>query len=269
MQNRLSAPVLLDQKQFPGPIRADAERYTQVYQPHNFLHYHDCLEIGLCETGSGVEFIGGEIYSFSPGTLTVIPRGCVHDSHIIMKDPADPPSQWRFVFADPEALGLSAGGIRGTVLDQTELRMLFELLFQELEERQPGYETAGTALLQAFLQKLARFSPTQPPTAPDRQLLPALNLITQSYGRDLTVELMAAQCGLSVSHFRRQFRRAMGSSPLEYLNNLRISVAHHLLRTTQLSVLAISEEVGFRSLSSFNRLFKRVYDVSPRQVRKC
>ena len=102
-----------------------------------------------------------------------------------------------------------------------------------------------------------------------RQLLPALNLITQAYDRDLTVEKLAAQCGLSVSHFRRQFRRAMGSSPLEYLNDLRISVAHHLLRTTQLPVLAISEEVGFRSLSSFNRLFKRTYGMSPRQVRKC
>lgn len=269
MQNRSSNPVLLDQKQFPGPIRAGAERYTQVYQAHNPLHYHDCLEIGLCETGSGVEFIGGEVYSFCPGTLTVIPRGCVHDSHIIMKDPTELPSQWRFVFVDPEALGLSAGGIRGTALEQAELRMLFELLFQELEERLPGYETAGAALLQAFLQKLARLSPAESPAVPDRQLLPALNLITQAYDRDLTVEKLAAQCGLSVSHFRRQFRRAMGSSPLEYLNDLRISVAHHLLRTTQLPVLAISEEVGFRSLSSFNRLFKRTYGMSPRQVRKC
>ena len=94
-----------------------------------------------------------------------------------------------------------------------------------------------------------------------------MNYIAQNYNQDITIEELAKYCNMSVSHFRKQFREAAGTSPLEYLNNLRISVARHLLRTTKEPVLAISEAVGFRTLSSFNRLFKRIYGISPREAR--
>jgi AraC-like DNA-binding protein len=55
--------------------------------------------------------------------------------------------------------------------------------------------------------------------------------------------------------------------PQQYLIHVRLSMAEHLLRTTHKQILAISEEVGFRTLSSFNRLFKKQYGYSPRALR--
>ena len=60
----------------------------------------------------------------------------------------------------------------------------------------------------------------------------------------------------------------MGTSPLDFVNNTRISKACHLLGSTEDSVLNISETVGFRSVSSFNRYFVKIIPVATRDYRK-
>ena len=73
---------------------------------------------------------------------------------------------------------------------------------------------------------------------------------------------------MSVSYFRKVFSESVGMNPQQYIIHVRLSMAEHLLRTTNKSILEISQDVGFRSISSFNRLFLRAYGCSPRQFRK-
>lgn len=60
----------------------------------------------------------------------------------------------------------------------------------------------------------------------------------------------------------------MGTSPLDYVNNTRILKSCILLRSTEHSILDISEMVGFHSVSSFNRYFAKLMQMSPREYRK-
>lgn len=271
MQNRFLEDVVLDCKQFPEDFHAKAEHYTQTYQTDNPLHYHNCMEIGMCVSGSGVEFICDDVYPFYSNSLTIIHRGCIHDSHIVLKDPLDSPSEWIFVFVDLDALGINFNCKTSTVLNDPEMTRLFLLMFDELDQMTEGYQSVFLHLLRAFLLKLGRILPVE--NAPGEriptndQILYTINYIAQNYNQDITVVELAKCCNMSISSFRKQFKETTGTSPLEYLNNLRISVAHHLLCTTEQSILSISEAVGFRSLSSFNRLFKRTYGFSPRQAR--
>ena len=85
---------------------------------------------------------------------------------------------------------------------------------------------------------------------------------------DFPMENLAPLCHMSPTHFRRTFHAIMGYGALEYLNRTRIARATVLLRTTELPVLAISEEVGFHSVSSFNRQFLDIEGVTPLQYRK-
>ena len=271
MQNRFKDDVVLDRKIFPEDFHASAEHYTQTYQKENPLHYHNCLEIGMCVSGSGVEFIADDIHPFYGNTLTVIQRGCIHDAHIVLKDPEDTSSEWVFVFADLDALGISFNCKKSTALNDPEMTRLFLLMFDELDQKHEGYQSVFLHLLRAFLLKLRRILPVE--AVPEEylptndQIVLAINYIAQNYNQDITVGELAKCCNMSVSNFRKQFKEVVGTSPLEYLNNLRISVAYHLLCTTEQPILSVSEDVGFQSLSSFNRLFKRIYGLSPRQAR--
>ena len=271
MQNRFLDDIVLDNKIFPDDFRAEAEYYTQTNQSESILHYHNCMEIGMCVKGSGVEFIADDVQPFYNNTLTVIQKGCIHDAHIVLKNLEDPASEWIFVFADLEALGISFNCKKSAMLNDPEMTRLFLLMFAELDQRSDGYQDIFLHLLKAFLLKLGRILPVEP--APEEivltndQMAFAMNYMAQNYNQDITIGELAKYCNMSVSNFRKQFKEAAGTSPLEYLNNLRISVARHLLRTTEEPILAISGAVGFRSLSSFNRLFKRIYGISPRQAR--
>ena len=60
----------------------------------------------------------------------------------------------------------------------------------------------------------------------------------------------------------------MYHAPLDYVNNTRILKSCILLRSTEHSILDISEMVGFHSVSSFNRYFIKLMQMSPREYRK-
>ena len=96
----------------------------------------------------------------------------------------------------------------------------------------------------------------------------ALNYIENYFDQTLTIEQLAEQCHLSATHFRRTFHDIIGMPPLEYLNITRIMKACVLLRSTQDTILSIAEQTGFQSISSFNRLFGRIMQMSPREYRK-
>jgi len=99
-------------------------------------------------------------------------------------------------------------------------------------------------------------------------IAPALDYIEDNYAQQFTINDLADLCHWSPTHFRRVFHDIMGTSPLDFVNNTRITKACMMLRTTEDSILNISENVGFRSVSSFNRYFIKKMEMSPRDYRK-
>ena len=78
---------------------------------------------------------------------------------------------------------------------------------------------------------------------------------------------MARAAGLSRAHFSREFRRAFGESPHQYLLTRRLERAAALLRMTDRSVADICFSVGLQSVGSFTTSFTRTYGVSPTAYR--
>ncbi|WP_414705244.1 helix-turn-helix domain-containing protein [Pseudobacteroides sp.] len=65
----------------------------------------------------------------------------------------------------------------------------------------------------------------------------------------------------------RVFKQFLNMTPTEYINNLRLKYAKHLLLTTKISVIDISLEAGFDNLSHFYHLFKEQMKTPPTQLR--
>src|SRR3954462_1143682 len=102
---------------------------------------------------------------------------------------------------------------------------------------------------------------------PARHLLRARDLADARYFEPLGVDDLARAARLSPAHFSREFRRAFGESPHEYLLTRRLERAAALLRTTDRSVADICFSVGLQSVGSFTTSFTRTYGLSPTAYR--
>ena len=85
---------------------------------------------------------------------------------------------------------------------------------------------------------------------------------------DFSVSALSEKFGISEVHLRRILKSAVGTSPIRYVNSLRIEKAKTLLSESSLKVSDISAEVGFSDSFYFSRLFKKETGVSPASFRK-
>ena len=98
---------------------------------------------------------------------------------------------------------------------------------------------------------------------PARHLLRAKDLIDARYRDPLDVPALARAAHLSPAHFSREFRKAFGETPHQYLLTRRLERAAALLRTTDRTVSEICFTVGLQSVGSFTSSFGRAYGCSP------
>ena len=105
------------------------------------------------------------------------------------------------------------------------------------------------------------------PLHPARHLLRARDLADARYREPLDVAQLARAARLSQAHFSREFRRAFGETPHQYLLTRRLERAAALLRNTDRSVADICFTVGLSSVGSFTTSFGRAFGLSPTAYR--
>lgn len=93
------------------------------------------------------------------------------------------------------------------------------------------------------------------------------NYIYRNFKNKLSLDNIAQAVFLSKYHLLHVFKKALGVTPYEYIQQLRIDDAKHLLNTTNKTISEIAFEVGFESISQFNRAFKKITTTSPTQYK--
>ena len=79
---------------------------------------------------------------------------------------------------------------------------------------------------------------------------------------------VARRLGMPVNAFIRRFQAGTGSTPYQYLTNLRYTRAARLLEEGELSIDDICETVGVKDRFHFSRMFKRLHGLSPAAYRQ-
>lgn len=94
-----------------------------------------------------------------------------------------------------------------------------------------------------------------------------MEYISKNYAEDITLDSIARVAGFSKYYFSRLFTKYTGTPFSQYLLHKRITVAAQLLCNTQLSIVQVSMQSGFSSLSTFNRTFKEAHGCTPTEYR--
>ena len=95
-----------------------------------------------------------------------------------------------------------------------------------------------------------------------------IELFRDQLDRTPRLASLAHECGLSVSHFARSFRRSFGTSVHRYLIFQRVEMAKSLLSTTDRSLPEVALQVGFSDQAALNRTFKTVVGTPPGKWRR-
>ena len=101
----------------------------------------------------------------------------------------------------------------------------------------------------------------------DPQIAAMQEWIADNYAHPTPVAAMVEMSLLPERSFKRRFTQATGFTPLEYVHALRIEEAKQILETTDLSIDAVADEVGYEDASFFRRLFRRKVGLSPNAYR--
>ena len=103
----------------------------------------------------------------------------------------------------------------------------------------------------------------------DKNLLYKIfKFVELNYNGDCSLHSLSESTGFSYSYLSRYFKKIVGVSLNDYINQYRISNACYLLDNTYCSVLQCAMDCGYKSLRSFNRNFMELLSVSPMQYRK-
>ena len=95
-----------------------------------------------------------------------------------------------------------------------------------------------------------------------------LNYIANHYAEDISLEALAKSGNVGKSECLRCFKASLQTTPYKYLIEYRLSKAAELLKTTDLPIGVISENVGFHQVSHFGKCFKEKTGYSPKDYRK-
>ncbi|MCZ7644318.1 MAG: helix-turn-helix transcriptional regulator [Planctomycetota bacterium] len=183
------------------------------------------------------------------------------------------------------AASLLGGGIpehyAGLAKDDEEFKRLVAQYHQEARVRRPGVRMRVGALAVELLVHLARRCVA---TGPERQLdrgraatierlAPrhyverARVIMHANYRAGQSLEGIAEQVGLSVTHLHRLFVAELGQPPMQYLRQYRLRRAAEWLAQTERPVGEIAQGVGFGSAERFSKAFREYFKQSPRHYR--
>ena len=240
-------------------------------------HIHNYYEVFHMQSGGCRFFLQDSIYILEPGDFLVIHPG---DYHLSKYDAGEQHNDRFIVYfdikkIDPRVLPYLETifpAVMFTILPEKkeELYRRHDEMLQLFHKKDDFSDLCLDFVFQSYLLFLSRSCTVKnrAVTESESALEQAAQYMKAHYAEEIDLETISSIAGFSPSYFSRKFKELTGSGFRDYLNHIRLQEASHMLRSSNKSILEISQECGFTSSNYFGDLFHSVFGASPREYRK-
>lgn len=245
-------------------------------------HWHQHLEVIYMLKGGMTITTNNDIFTLDQNDMFLVNSGEVHMTQVSRQStivllqvpyaflktsiPEMETSQFLSYFSN-ETLG--------NIDSYKKIKQYLEDLNTIYDEKEKGYSFLFNEKLNKLIYELyINFSFTKPlskikSTEKTRDYLQtAIDYMLDHFKEHISLNDISKHLALNPEYFCRLFKKHIGFTFLEYLNQIRLSHIYNMLMTTDKSIMVIIEENGLSNYKVFNRLFKKTYGCTPSQARK-
>lgn len=263
-----------------NPLIADLFITDIGYYPQARHHFRERpsgstqLILIYCIEGMGEIRIGETLHPVPPDHFFIIPAGMPHSYHSDMQNP------WSIYWI--HFSGIKAGlfarfACQCIAIDRSKTSRisdridLFSEIFRNLGRgfsiETLEYTNLCLGHLLASFTHLSQFREMRNADEND-PVAQSINFMLEHLNKKLKLEEIAAETGLSASHYSRLFQNRTGHPPIDYFIQLKIQRACRLLDNSGWMIADVAREMGFDDQFYFSRVFRRVMGMSPAKYRK-
>ncbi|MBE6863535.1 MAG: helix-turn-helix transcriptional regulator [Ruminococcus sp.] len=270
-------------------VEYDARKYVMLYDNTDYeaypVHWHSALEIIMPTQNDYIVNVGGVDYQPHENEVLIIPSGELHcmpavrgRRYIFQCDNA--------ILGELPALEALMRGVSSPLLidenSDNELQVLAKktmldiaaLYTSKSELADVRIYMCVLTLLTAVREDQLRRSQSNMECDDDKlneyseKFGTVLKYIDNNYMYDITLDELADVAGYSKYHFSRIFKQYNSMSYIQYINARRTKAAEQLLFEPDIPITEVAMRSGFKSLTTFNRIFKDIKHCTPTDFKK-
>lgn len=256
--------------------------HNKVPNPKSMLkcHYHSRYEIYYLYSGERFYFIQDKTFHIKKGSLVLIPPNIVHatlnvqniayERFLVTFTDSDM-EYFCSYFPDINFYETFENGIYVVNFSPKE-QLVVESILEKMRDSE---DFTSKQFFLSQLLFLANKTKEAKPVEDDNELSGTQKTITEvvahinnNFQTELNLENISSEFFIDSCYLSRIFKKTVGMSFVDYINNVRVMEAKKLLISTDESIISIAENVGFKSNTHFGRVFKKITGIPPLQYRK-
>lgn len=259
----------------------------QRCETSSVIHMHKNYELNFVTSGNGKRIVGNNISSFEINDLVLIGPNLLHHRELSETDRNNPPECLILYISESlinrdlvqikelEAIhDLFKKAIRGVAFKGDSVKLIKQQMLQ-LSELQGS--DGFIALLKLLINLTEIEEQEILSLAPEFQVshykdLDQIKIVHDYVLRNIqdtiTLDVVSGLLNMAPGSFCRFFKKRTGKSFLQYMKDIRISIASRMLSNTEKPIAQICYESGYNNLANFNFYFKSIMKMTPSEYRR-
>lgn len=251
-----------------------AGKLERVKQWNEKPHSHPFCEILFVLSGSGEIHIEEKTYSIQKGDIIVYNPFTEHCETTFNEDGIELAffgiTDFQLGKLPPDCLiDENASPVLHTGESEPQFDFYFRTLADEVYENEQYSDIMARYLARMIMIRILRLANiTEAKLVPNAIFTRIHQYLSQNFAKIESMEQICEELNISKYYLSQVFRQYMGTPPMHYVTQKRISHAKKLLQETEMTATAIGEECGYKDHVLFFKAFKKVEGVTPLAYRK-